>query len=140
MMERIRALRYDRLYMIWGGLFALTALLGLLFPGAAGFGRALLLGCTAGFFLPPWLILTKARAEGSKRQLRLVRYLALASLVMTMVLFCAGILSVRFGEALGNVVHVLMSVICAPLMCGNYYVLPMFLWATLLVGSFRKGK
>ena len=60
MMERIRALRYDRLYMIWGGLFALTAVLGLVFPGAEGFGRALLLVCTAGFFLPPWLILAKA--------------------------------------------------------------------------------
>ena len=140
MMERIRALRYDRLYMIWGGLFALTAVLGLVFPGAEGFGRVLLLVCTAGFFLPPWLILAKARDAGNKSHVRLIRYLALGSLVLTMVLFCAGILSVRFGEALGNVVHVLMTIICAPLMCGNYYVLPMFLWATLMVGSFQKGK
>ena len=140
MMDRIRTLRYDRLYMLWGGLFALTALLGLVFPGATGFGRVLLLICTVGFFLPPWLILTKAKDAGDKRNLRLVRYLALGSLVMTMVLFCAGILSVRFGEGLGNVVHVLMTIICAPLMCGNYYVLPMFLWATLLVGSFQNRK
>ena len=136
MMERIRALRYDRLYMIWGGLFALTAVLGLVFPGAEGFGRALLLVCTAGFFLPPWLILAKARDAGNKSHVRLIRYLALGSLVLTMVLFCAGIWSV--GTGLGQTLQILMSIICAPLTCGNYYVLPMFLWATLLIGSFRK--
>ena len=135
-MEYIVKLRYDRLYPVWAGLFVLTAVLGLLFPEAEGFGRAILLTLTVGFFLPPWLILAKAKQTGDRQNVKLIRYLALASLAATMVLFCAGIWSV--GTSLGQTLQILMSIICAPLTCGNYYVLPMFLWATLLIGSFRK--
>lgn len=140
-MQNILKYTYKTLYTIWAWLFALTAILGLLFPGvqnAAGrFFLALISVC---FFIPPWLILTKARAEGSRHHLRLVRYLAVASLSLTLLLFCAGIWSLPYGQPVGDLIHILMTVLCAPLVCSNYYVLPMFGWATLLTGSFGKEK
>lgn len=139
-MDYILKLRDDRLYWCWAGLFVLTGALSLLAPEAEGFGRALLLMLTAGFFLPPWLILTKAKKTGDRRNVRIIRYLALASLAATTGLFCAGIYSLGAGQGMGNAIHVLMAIVCAPLMCGNYYALPMFLWATLLFGSFAKNK
>ena len=136
-MDFLNRLPYKHLYRAWGGLFALTAVLGLLFPGAQNpLGLYLLRLIAVVFFLPPWLVLAKARQEGSLFHIRLLRCLAIASLGMTLVLVCAGILAAPHSQALGDLIHVLMSVICAPLVCSNFYVLPMFLWATVLIGSF----
>lgn len=138
-MELLSNVRYKPLYLAWGGAFVLTAVLGLLFPGAQDpVGLFFLRFASVVFFLPPWLILAKARAEKALFHIRLLRYLALASLVLTMVLFCAGILAGPDSQTLGDLIHVIMSIACAPLICSNLYVLPMFLWATVLVASFTK--
>ena len=140
-MKNLQNLTYKTLYRLWAGLFALTAVLGLLFPGVQNAaGRFFLALISVVFFLPPWAILSKAKAEGIRHHLRLVRYLAVASLGLTLVLFCAGILSLPYGDAVGNIIHILMTILCAPLVCSNYYVLPMFGWAMLLTGSFQKKK
>ena len=138
-MEFLSKYSYKILYLAWGGLFVVTAVLGLLFPGAQnGLGLLCLRAVTVAFFLPPWLILSKARAEGNVFHIRLPRYLALASLALTLVLVCAGILTAVDNPALGDLIHVVMAIVCAPLICSNFYVLPMFLWGTVLVASFRK--
>ena len=138
-MEFLSKYSYKTLYLAWGALFVLTAALGLLFPGAQnGLGLFCLRAVTVLFFLPPWMILAKARTEGAVFHTRLLRYLSLASLAMTLVLFCAGILTAVDNPALGDLIHVLMAIVCAPLVCSNFYVLPMFLWGTVLVASFRK--
>ena len=138
-MKNLQNLTYKTLYQLWAGLFAVTALLGLAFPGVEpAAGRFFLALISGVFFLPPFAILTRAKKEGNLHHLRLVRYLALASLVMTMILFCAGILSLPYGQWLGDLIHVLMTVLCAPLVCSNYYALPMVLWAMLFYGSFGK--
>ena len=114
-MKNLQNLTYKTLYQLWAGLFAVTALLGLAFPGVEpAAGRFFLALISGVFFLPPFAILTRAKKEGNLHHLRLVRYLALASLVMTM--------------------------LCAPLVCSNYYALPMVLWAMLFYGSFGKKK
>ena len=134
-------LSYSALYKVWAGLFALTALLGLIFPDVEnGIGRFFLALISALFFLPPWMILSRAKKEENRHHIRIIRYLAIASLILTLVLLCAGILSVRMSEAVGNLIHTLTAILCAPLICSNYYVLPMFLWATLFTGSFGKQK
>lgn len=140
-MQHLSKLNYRPLYWIWVVLFALTAVLGLLFPAAENAaGLAALRIVSILFFLPPWLILLKAKQERSRHHIRVVRYLSIASLAATLIFFCAAILSVRFSEAVGSLVHILMTIICAPLVCSNFYALPMFGWATLLVGSFGKAK
>lgn len=134
-------LTYKTLYRLWAGLFVLTAILGLLFPGVQNTAGRFFLGLISViFFLPPWAILSKAKADGNRRHTCIIRYLSIASLSLTLLLFCAGILSLRWGEAVGNLLHILMTIICAPLVCSNYYALPMFGWAMLLTGSFQKKK
>lgn len=140
-MKDLQKLPYKTLYQLWAGLFALTAALGLAFPGVQNAaGRFFLALISVVFFLPPWLILKRAKKEDNRHHLRLVRYLALASLSLTMILFCAGILSLPYGQWLGDLIHVLMTVLCAPLVCSNYYALPMVLWAMVFYGSFGKKK
>lgn len=140
-MQYLSKMKYNTLYRFWIGLYAATVVLGLLFPGAQNAAGRFFLGLIAAvFFVPPWLILAKAKKADNRHHIRVIRYLSIAWLAVALVLFCAGILSVWLGEGAGNLVHILMSVICAPLVCSNYYVMPMFLWATLLIGSFGKGK
>lgn len=140
-MEFLSNIRYKPLYIAWGGLFALTAVLGLLFPGVQNpVGLFFLRLAAVVFFLPPWLILAKAKEEKALFHVRLLRYLSLGSLVLTMALFCAGILAGPDSQTLGDLIHVIMSIACAPLICSNFYVLPMFLWATVLTGSFGRKK
>lgn len=138
-MSFLSKIRLSYLYIFWGGLFVLTAALGLAFPYASSSLGRVFLGLISGvFFLPPWLILAKARQKGDRRQIRIIRYLAMTSLGAAMVLICAGILSASGNQAWGNALHVMLTVVCAPLVCSNFYVLPLFGWATLLVGSFRR--
>lgn len=140
-MKFLFQLNYKTLYRCWAALFAVTAVLGLLFPGVSDPVGLFFLGLiSAVFFLPPALILRKARREDNLHHVRLVRYLGIASLTATLVLICAGIRAVTLSQAAGDLVHILMTVICAPLVCSNYYVLPMFLWSVLVVCSFRKKK
>ena len=53
------------LYILWALLFGLTAALGLAFPDAGGALRWVLLGVSLLFFVPPFLILGRARAEAA---------------------------------------------------------------------------
>lgn len=138
-MKFIHSMRYRMLYMLWAVLFAATAVLGLAFPAADGFAKAVLQLISVVFFLPPWLILFKAREEGSRHQRTLVRLFCVASLVLTTVLMCLNILSAKAGDEVGNVLHWILTVVSSPMVCSNFYVLPLFLWAALLMFSFSKA-
>ena len=70
---------YKPLYMAWGFLYVLTAVLGLLFPEAEGTTvRLVLLLIAVMFFLPPALILERAKKAGDRLHIWLIRWLCLA--------------------------------------------------------------
>ncbi len=137
-MNLTKSMRYRMLYILWAGLFLLTAVLGLIFPAAEGIGKAVLRIISILFFLPPWLILEKARKEGCRRQRNVVRMFCAASLILTTVMLCLNILSAKHSDALGNALHWILTVVSAPMVCSNFYVLPLFLWAALLMFSFGR--
>lgn len=137
-MKLIHSMRYRALYMLWAVLFAVTAVLGLLFPAAEGFTKVLLQIVSVAFFLPPFAILLKAREEGNRHPKTVVRLFCVASLVLTTVLLCLNILAAKADDAVGNALHQILTVVSAPMVCSNFYVLPLFLWAALLMFSFGK--
>ena len=127
------------LYILWACLFALTAVLGFLFPDVPSpLGRGLLTAASVLFFVPPWLILARAKASGKRHHVRLIRYIALSSVVLTLVLMVANLRSAGLGEAVGAALNAALVIISAPMVCSNIYVLPLFLWGTLIMGSFTK--
>ena len=138
-MKTLAKFDYKVLYLMWAVIFALTAVLGFLFPNVTETAPRLLLQLVSVlFFLPPWSIVVKARAEANKKHVRIVRYLSISSIVLTVVLLCANLLSAGLGEALGNALNAALIIISAPLVCSNLYVLPLFLWGALLMGTFGK--
>lgn len=135
----MKKLSYKTLYMIWSALFALTAVLGFVFPAVEDpTGRWALALTAAVFFLPPWLILIRARQEKARFHIMLIRWLCIASLVLTAVLLCVNLRSAGLGSALGMALNAALTVVSAPMVCSNFFVLPIFLWGCLLADTFRK--
>ena len=127
------------LYIAWSILFALTVVLGFLFPEAEGAGAKIALLLTAAvFFLPPWLILRKSRKEGRRFHGWLIGFLAMASIVLTLVLLVLNLMSPMWNEQIGIALNAALVIISAPMVCSNFYVLPLFLWGMLLAAAFKR--
>ena len=135
----MKRISYKTLYALWAFFFALTAVLGFLFPDAEGAPAKLtLLVIAAVFFLPPWLILRKGRAEGKRFHGWLIGFLAVASLLLTVALLVLNLMSPLWKESVGIALNAALVIVSAPMVCSNFYALPIFLWGALLAAAFKK--
>ena len=135
----MKRISYKTLYGIWAFLYALTAVLGFVFPTAANLAARLVLALIAAvFFLPPWLILRKSREEDKKFHRWLVGLLAAASIVLTAALLVLNLMSPLWSEAVCIALNAALVIVSAPMVCSNFYVLPIFLWGVLLAAAFKK--
>lgn len=129
---------YSVLYIAWAVLFAVTAGLG--FVPAEGGMEYLMLAAAGGFFLPPWLIVWKAGKEGQRKHKKTVRNLCLLSIAATVALMALNILSANWEENVGQVLYYALVIVSAPMICGQIYVLSLFMWGILLMGAVSKTK
>lgn len=116
------------LYIIWGGLYILCAGLGFMQPGSEEAANAMTLLSVA-FFIPGAVLLYR----GQKVQIRL---LSAISLGLTVVCIVLNILSVGMAEIDGRILYALLGLLSAPMFCSRMWLLSLFLWACLLMGSF----
>lgn len=118
-------------FALWGGLFIACAALGFV-PAPQGFLKWLLVALAAAFFVPPMVLARKAAREKDRVMLRLLRNLSVASLVLTVVVLIGNFLTVTASEALGNAMYIILVVVSTPMVCGQYWLLSLFLWAFLM--------
>ena len=121
-------------YTVWAGMFILCAGLGFI-PEPTGFLKFLLILLSVGFFAVPGWFLTWLDKRGKKMHIAIVRNLAVASLSLTLVLILINFVSFMAPEAVGNLLHVLLIIVSAPMVCGQYWVLSLFGWACLMIWS-----
>ena len=122
------------LFALWGGLFAGCAALGFVpQPGSVLTWLMAALGLL--FFVPPMLLLHRAKAASHRPTAVLVRNIAAASLGLTFVLLVANFLSLLGSVALGNALNVVLAIVSTPMYCGQIWLLPLFCWAFLMVGA-----
>lgn len=119
-------------YALWGGLFVLCAGLGFL-PEPTGVLKWALVILSVVFFVPPMLVLQGARKEKDWATVKLLRNLAVLSIVLTVAALILNFMSLVWSEALGNALYALLVVVSTPMVCGQYWLLSLFLWAYLLV-------
>ena len=62
-------------------------------------------------------------------------YISLGSLVLTLVMLLLNVMSVTGSETLGNVMYELLIWLSAPMICSGYWILSLFLWASLLFSA-----
>lgn len=116
---------------LWAGMFILCALLGFV-PEQEGANRWLLAFLGLLFFVPPALLLFNAFRDRDRKSLLLVRNLSLISLAATVVLLVCNLLSLLLPEALGDGLYYLLVVVSVPMVCCQYWIISLFLWAMLL--------
>ena len=123
---------YRTLLILWGAMFILCAGLGFIpRPKAAG-----LLTCLALlFFAPGAALCALAYRERDPGPLRLIRALAAGSLGGTLVALVLNFLTARMPEIVGQVLYGVLILVSSPMVCGQIWVLSLFCWACLLLGS-----
>ena len=120
------------LYYLWAGLFILTALLGFI-TEPNGLLKALMVLSALAFFAPPAILLK----QGDVQDIKLIRNLSLASLIITTVLLVLNVMSVLASEAVGTGLYALLILLSAPMVCSQYWALSLFFWACLLMVSLK---
>ena len=124
-------------YTTWAGISILCAGLSFI-PEPAGFLKFLMIALSLGFFLPPAMLLYRAKKERDVFTVKLIRNLSLASLVLTVAVLIISVLSFLAPEWVGNFLHILLILVSVPMVCGQYWVLSLFCWACLLMVSLKK--
>lgn len=127
------------LYILWGFLFILCAGLGFI-PEASGFGKAVLIFLGLAFFVPGAILLWDAISCGDRKTVLQIRLLSLCWLVVTLLLLVGNLLSVNASQAVGNLLYGALVILSAPLVCGQFWEMSIFLWACLLTASFLRRK
>ena len=122
------------LFALWGGLFVISAALGLADNTKAGLWVSIL------FFLPPGLLLYNAGKAGDKSAVLLIRNLAALSLGLTLVLLILNVIFAVKSQAVGNFLHGILGVVSTPMLASGYWALSLFLWACLLMVGRKLAK
>lgn len=122
-------------YFSWAGMYILTGLLGFI-TAPNGFVKALMVLLAIGFFVPPALLLK----QGDTKDVRTVRNISIVYLCVTALLLVCNVASVLGSEALGTGLYALLIFLSAPMVCGQYWILSLFLWACLLMISLKMLK
>ena len=118
------------LFAIWGVLFLLCAGLGFI-PEPQGAVKGMMTALSVLFFVPPAVLLYRCDRDTSL----LIRNLSLLSLGVTLVTLILNFILAVSSEFLGTVLHYILVVVSAPMICSGYWVLSLFLWACLLLTS-----
>ena len=125
------------LYYIWAGLFVFCAVLGF-FRETVTAGRWLMTAFSLAFFVPPAVVLWRARKRKDNHTRLLIRNLAGASLALTAALLVLNFLSVMGSSWLGAVLNALLTILSVPMMASGYWALSIFFWACLFIAAAKK--
>lgn len=129
----------NAMYALWALLYILCAWLGLIEPDTALQSGAMTTVSVL-FFVPPAILLVKALQDGDRKTLRILRYISIASLSLTLAALIANIAVVGASETVGNALYVVLDLLSVPMICSRHYVLSMFLWAVLLFAAIPQKK
>ena len=125
------------LYSIWAAMYILCV--GLAYiqnpPTASKVALAVI---AVLFFVPGAILLWDAKQGNDKSGILRIRIISIVSLSLTLIAFIANLLSIRASQAVGDALYDLLILVSAPMVCGQYWILSLFLWSCLLSASFYK--
>ena len=127
------------LYGLWGCLYILCVGLGTV-DDPQGFGKVLLILTSLIFFLPPAVLMHDAIKTENKKTKGILRGISLVSLCATVVILVVNFLSASAHTSVGDRLYEVLNLVSAPMLCSQYWIISLFLWACLLWSSFSKKK
>ena len=81
-------------------------------------------------FAPPFYLLYLSKKD--KKHIKVVQIISIASLAAFVVLLVLNILAVNWSARAGLILDRLFNIFCAPVICCQFWVVGLFLWASLL--------
>lgn len=131
-------MKQKAIYPIWGVLYVLCVILGLITQRNTAVS-VMLATISVGFFVPGVLLLVDAYKNNDKKARLRLRYISLTSLILTLILLIANFASAKSSSlVLGDVLYYILAVVSAPMLCSGVWFLSLFLWACLFIASFPK--
>ncbi len=127
------------LYIVWAVLYCICVGFGFVNNPTAG-EKAFLIILSIGFFVPPYWLYFIAQKENSRKTLLALRLISIGILALTLVFLVLTFLSVNFSDRAGFVLGVLLTMFSAPMICSQVWVLPLFLWAVLMMLTLQKPR
>ncbi len=124
------------LYIIWGVLYCACVGFSFVKDPTAG-EKAFLVALSLAFFFPPFYLAFRARKEESRKTLLALRLISVGVLSLSLILLVLNFLSVYFSAKTGLVLYVLLAMFSVPMVCIQYWVLGLFLWASLLMVTLQ---
>lgn len=123
------------LALAWGSLYVICMIFGFIETNN-GLLQAIFALFSIGFFVPPAILLYEAARAKDRKTVRCIRYISITSLVLTILIFIGNLLTLPASEAVGNRMYGLLVVVSTPMVSSQLWVMSLFLWACLLMGSF----
>ena len=125
-------MKNKHLFYIWGGLFIVCAILGFI-PQPEAFLKGLLILVSVAFFIPGWMLLFRANKAKNLSLLKTICILCLISLGSTLFFLVLNFMSGSGSDAAGNLLYGFLVIFSSPMVCSQYWVVSLFLWACLLM-------
>ena len=82
------------------------------------------------FFVPPFYLLYISKKDAGT--IKLVRTVSIVSLAVFVGLYALNIMSANWSVTAGRVLYYLLVVFSAPILCGQFFVVGIYLWGCLL--------
>ena len=84
------------------------------------------------FFVPPVLIVHQSWKQQDRKTIRLVRNLAIESLIATIVILISNFFTLAAPEWVGDALYAVLVIVSTPMVCGQIWVISLLLWAALM--------
>ena len=129
--------RKGKLILSWLGMYVLCTIFGFIDTDNSLL-KAIFALFSMGFFLPGGILLYEAVTDKDRKTVRIIRGISIASLTLTAVFIILNALTLPSTEAVGDRMNALLIILSTPMFASQVWVLSLFLWACLLMGSFFK--
>ena len=125
------------LYCIWVCMYILCVGLAFIQDPPTATKIALLIIALL-FFVPGGMLLWDALKSGDQKGVLQIRIISIVSLSLTLVAFAANLMSIAAPKAVGDALYDVLILVSAPMVCSQYWIVSLFLWACLLSASFSR--
>ena len=125
------------LYIVWGIMAVLCIGLGTLETEDLLLQIPLLL-ISIVFFVPAGLLLYDYLDAGNRKGILRIRWICIGSLAVTLVTLLAFFLAALRGAAAAGWLYEVLILVSCPMVCSQYWLVSLFLWACLLFATFIK--
>ena len=127
-------IKTTKIWITWGALYVLCTALSFI-NNVTGALSGLMILLSIGFFIPGFLLIREGKKWRSSSLLKQLRLVSLLSLGLTVLAIVLNFFSAQGSAAWGIAAYWFLILVSTPMICGQIWLISLFLWACLLMYS-----